>query len=163
MTSRCVKDVFPSSKCTLWPYACLQKRFWSKSNLALSMRLEILMPWWESVRRTISWEKYSGFLLLLGNPMFDSTEENGSFARLYEACVQAGYLCGCWAGVMINEELLKFGCLVCMKSTLVLCCIINYKWKNSTYHRLTFCWVQIRLILIIEENECCPHDATDLC
>lgn len=36
---------------------------------------------------------------------------------------------------MINKELLKFGFLICVKSTLVLCGIINYKWKNSTYHR----------------------------
>lgn len=27
VTSRCVKYVFPGTKCTLWPYACLQKKF----------------------------------------------------------------------------------------------------------------------------------------
>lgn len=107
----------------------------------------------KNVKRTRSWKQSSAFLLLLGNPMFDSCEDNGSFARLYEACVQAGYLCDCWAGVMINKELLKFGFLLCVKSTLMLCCIINYKWKDSTHHRLSICWVEIRLILIMERRK----------
>lgn len=54
---------------------------------------------------------------------------------------------------MINKELLKFGFLMCVKSTLVLCGIINYKWKNCTYHRLTVCWLEIGLILIIERRK----------